>query len=90
MTCTASSVERSRSVSSMRRMNLPPAWRAYSQREQRRADAADVQQAGRAGGKAGDDVHMGRASYRRRRGCAIGRCAADIARLHFRRHRRGG
>ena len=31
ITCTASSVERSRSVSSMRRMNVPPWRRAYSQ-----------------------------------------------------------
>ncbi len=31
ITCTASGVERSRSVSSMRRMNWPPMRRAYSQ-----------------------------------------------------------
>src|SRR5262249_34790677 len=31
ITCTASAVERSRSVSSTRSRNLPPVWRAYSQ-----------------------------------------------------------
>ena len=60
MTRTASSVERSRSVSSMRRMNLPRMVARVQPAKQRRAHAADVQHAGGAGGEARDDrAHSG-------------------------------
>ena len=60
MASIAASVERSRSVSSMRSRNLPPVWRAIEPVEQRRAGAADMQEAGRRGGEAGDDLAVSR------------------------------
>ena len=52
-----SAVERSRSVSSMRRTNVPP-WRLREQRiVQRGADVADVQPPGRRRREAGGDGH---------------------------------
>ena len=52
---TAASVERSRSVSSMRSRNLPPVP-GVEPVEQRRPRAADVQEAGRRRREAGDDL----------------------------------
>jgi hypothetical protein len=52
---TASCVERSRSVSSMRRMNCPPRAARLQPAVQRGACAADVQEAGGTGGETGAD-----------------------------------
>jgi hypothetical protein len=50
-------VERWRSVSSMRSSIVPPVLPGVEPVEQRRAPAADVQEARRGGRKAGDDGH---------------------------------
>ena len=76
----AASVERSRSVSSMRSSILPPCRLRVEPVEQRRARAADVQEAGGRGGETGDDRrgHQSSDSLCRAAGGKIG-CACSTA-----------
>ena len=72
-----STVERATSVSSRRRMKVPPCRRAKRIVEQRRAGGADVQRPRRAGRDPAADGHAGKcARGRRAASCRPGACGA--------------